>query len=125
MSIICGFYLTNRKARKLGQSIFDDHALQLVTNLAIPLVTGGILCIILLFKGYLVLLAPFTLIFYGLALVNASKYAVASMRYLGITEIILGLLATQFLGYGLIFWAIGFGLMHMIYGIVMYLNDRS
>jgi len=125
LSVGCGVYLTTRKARRLNQSIFDHQARLLLINLAIPLITGGILCIILLLKGGVAIVAPLTLIFYGLALVNGSKYTVSAMRTLGLIEVGLGLIATWFLGYGLIFWAIGFGVMHIIYGIVMHLNDRS
>lgn len=125
LSVIVGLYFTTRKARKLGQSIYDKQARLLLINLAIPLVTGGILCLILLLKGAVALVAPLTLVFYGLALVNASKYTVQAMRTLGLIEISLGLLSVWFLGYGLIFWAIGFGVMHIIYGVVMYLNDRT
>jgi len=125
LSLGSGIYLTTRKARQLNQSIYDKNGQLLLLNLAVPLITGGILCFILLIKGAVALVAPLTLVFYGLALVNASKYAVSSMFYLGIVEIILGLLSTWFLGYGLIFWAIGFGVMHIIYGIAMYINDKK
>lgn len=125
LSVGCGVFLTTRKARKMNQSMFDKQAKLMLIHLAIPLVSGGILCLILLLKGGVALVAPLTLIFYGLALVNASKYAVDAMRTLGLIEIALGLLATWFLGYGLIFWAIGFGVMHIIYGIFMHLNDRT
>ena len=66
--------------------------------------------------------APLTLIFYGLALVNASKYTLTDIRYLGICEIILGLVNTQYVGYGLYFWAIGFGILHIIYGVIMWIK---
>ncbi len=125
LSITCGILLTTRKARKLNQSIFDRQARLVVINLAIPLVTGGLFCLIVLLKGGVAFVAPLTLIFYGLALVNASKYAVDAMRTLGMIEIGLGLISTWYLGYGLIFWAIGFGVMHIIYGVFMYVKDRS
>lgn len=125
LSVICGIYLTTRKAKENNQSLFDRQAQLLVINLAIPLVTGGIVCIILLLKGGVALVAPLTLIFYGLALVNASKYTISAMRRLGLIEIALGLLALWYLGFGLIFWAIGFGVLHIIYGIVMYVNDKK
>ena len=125
LSIGIAGFLTNRKAVRLGQSIYDSNAKRLVVNMLIPLVTGGILCLVLLWRGYLVLLAPLTLIFYGLALVNASKYTVISMRNLGLIEIVLGLIATIYAGYGLLFWAVGFGLVHIVYGIIMYINDRK
>ncbi len=124
LSVVVGLYFTTRKARQLGQSIYDKQARLLLINLAIPLVTGGVLCLMLLLKGAVALVAPLTLLFYGLALVNASKYTVQAMQTLGLIEIGLGLLSVWFLGYGLIFWAIGFGVMHIVYGVVMHLNDR-
>ncbi len=86
----------------------------------LPLGTGGIFCLIMFYHGVIGLVAPATLIFYGLALINASKYTLNDIRYLGICEIILGLLAAIFVSNGLIFWALGFGVLHIVYGFVMY-----
>ena len=70
--------------------------------------------------------APLTLVFYGLALVNASKYTLGYIRYFGITMIILGLASVWFLGYGLFFWTLGFGVCHIIYGALMHFKyDRK
>ena len=77
-----------------------------------------------LFKGYIGVVAPLTLIFYGLALVNASKYTLTEIRSLGLIEIILGLIAFQFIGYGLLFWSIGFGLLHILYGLAMHIKYK-
>ena len=66
------------------------------------------------------LVAPATLIFYGLALVNCSKYTIGEIKYLGLLEIALGLISAIFVGKGLFFWAIGFGVLHIIYGTVMH-----
>ena len=119
-SLLAGFVFTARKAKKSGQKIWDATARRMLINLMIPLTTGGIFCLILLFHGRLVLVAPATLIFYGLALINASKYTLNDIRYLGLMEIVLGLLASVYVGYGLWFWALGFGVLHIIYGTVMY-----
>lgn len=121
LAIGVGIFFTTRRARKKGLNIWDPVAIRLMTNLAIPLVTGGIFILILVFKFHgVALAAPATLIFYGLGLINASKYTLNDIRYLGVSEIILGLIASFFAGYGLLFWAIGFGLLHIIYGTVMY-----
>jgi len=119
LSIGAGIFFTSRKARKQNHKLWDRQTKRLLVNLSIPLCTGGILCLMLLFKGYIGLVAPLTLVFYGLALVNASKYTLSEIRSLGIIEILLGLLAFHFIGFGLIFWSIGFGILHIIYGIVM------
>lgn len=119
-SLAAGSFFTIRKARKKGQTIWDKTAQRLLINLMIPLTAGGIFCLVLLHHRLVALIAPATLIFYGLALINASKYTLNDIRYLGITEIVLGLIASVYIGYGLIFWAVGFGVLHIVYGIVMY-----
>ncbi len=122
LSVGSGIYFSYRKAKKNEESFWNDQAGRVLTNLMIPLATGGLLCLILLSKGYIGVIAPLTLIFYGLALVNASKYTLTEIRSLGILEIIVGLAAMQFIGYGLLFWAVGFGALHIIYGIAMYIK---
>lgn len=126
VSLAAGIFFTLQRTRKTKQALWDAQAKRLVVNLMIPLLTGGILCLILLSKGLISLVAPMTLVFYGLALINASKYTLTEVRSLGIAEVILGLLAFQFIGYGLLFWSIGFGALHIIYGLAMYLKyDRE
>ena len=114
-----GIYFTTRKAKRENEKLWDLHTKRLVINLLIPLISGGAVCLMLLLKGYIGLTAPLTLIFYGLALVNASKYTISEVRSLGILEVVLGLLAMQFIGYGLLFWAVGFGVLHILYGVIM------
>ncbi|MEX2349982.1 MAG: hypothetical protein WD554_03820, partial [Flavobacteriaceae bacterium] len=101
---------------------WNPVARRLVTNMAVPLITGAVFMGILISKGIFGLLAPLTLIFYGLALVNASKFTFDELRYLGITQIILGLISTYYLEYGLLLWAVGFGIMHIAYGTFMHLK---
>jgi len=126
LSIITGITLSVRKAKKTEDKIWNVSSKRLVINFAIPLATGGFFILFLIEKEILSLVAPLTLLFYGLACVNASKYTLGDVRYLGITMIILGLLSTWFLGYGLLFWALGFGICHIIYGSMMYFKyDRN
>jgi len=119
-SLITGLLLSSAKAKKQGEKVWTDLALRLLINFSIPLVTGGIFALILLQKEYYGLIAPVTLLFYGLGCVNASKNTFRDVRYLGITLIIIGLFATYFLGYGLYFWALGFGICHIVYGAMMH-----
>jgi len=119
-SISVALYLSIRKSHKKGLKIWDSSAKRVLYNMLIPLTGGGLFCILLVYHGYLGLIAPSTLIFYGLALVNTSKYTYNDIRYLGLIEIFIGLLATLWIGFGLLFWAVGFGVMHIIYGIIMY-----
>ena len=119
-ALSAGVYFTARKARKQGQSIWGFTARRLLFSMMIPLVAGGLFCLALIYHGAFALAAPATLIFYGLALLNGSKYTLHDVRYLGITEIILGIVASFFIGYGLLCWAVGFGVMHILYGAIMY-----
>lgn len=120
LSLIAGFFFSARKAKRDGARMWDASAKRMVMNLLIPLVSGGVFCLLLIYHGAIGLVAPATLIFYGLALLNASKYTFRDLRYLGISEIILGLVSSYFIGYGLFFWAVGFGVLHIIYGAAMY-----
>jgi hypothetical protein len=112
--------LTIRKARQQERLIWDATSKRLLINIMIPLITGSLFCLVLLYHGELALIAPATLIFYGLALLNASKYTLNDIRYLGIIQIITGLVASLLPDYALLFWAFGFGVVHIIYGITMY-----
>ncbi|MCX6296474.1 MAG: hypothetical protein NTX97_10485 [Bacteroidetes bacterium] len=119
-SLLVGTLLTIRNSKRKGLKIWDNSAKRLLVNLAIPLFVGGLFCLVLIYHGIIGLVAPATLIFYGLALVNASKYTFDDIRYLGLCEIALGLAGSFLIGYGLLFWAIGFGILHIIYGTMMY-----
>lgn len=112
--------LSYKKARKNRQALWNPVARRLVGSMAVPLVSGGILILLLLLKGFFGLTAPLTLIFYGLALVNAARFSFSELKSLGLTQVVLGLLACWFLSYSLLFWAVGFGLMHIAYGIYMH-----
>ena len=122
LALSAGMYFTIRKAKSKGLAVWDKTAKRMLVNLFIPLISGGIFCLILLYHNIFFLVAPCTLLFYGVALLNASKYTLPDIRYLGISEIALGLVGSIFVGYGLIIWSIGFGILHIIYGTVMYLK---
>ena len=120
LSVATGIILTIRKAKKQGENIWDQSSQRLVINFLIPLVTGGILILYLIEKEQFSLIAPLTLIFYGLAIINASKYTISDVRYLGVTLLLLAFVSLWFIGYGLLFWALGFGFCHIFYGSMMY-----
>ncbi len=120
LSIGTGLFFTRKKVLASGNKIWNSATKRMAINLAIPLVTGAIFCFQLIQLGLLGLIAPSLLIFYGLALINGSKYTFDDIRYLGICEIVLGILAFYLMGYGLYFWAFGFGILHIVYGIIVY-----
>jgi hypothetical protein len=109
-----------KKAEKQGLPKWDGTAKRMTVQLAVPMVTGTILSMILLRNGLVGYIAPASLIFYGLALFNASKYTVDDIQYFGIAEILTGLVAAIFIDFGLLFWAFGFGVLHIVYGTRIY-----
>ena len=119
-SLAIAILLTTRRARKNNLPVWNKSARRVLWNMFIPLSAGGIFCLVLLMHGFLALVAPATLLFYGLALLNTSKYTLPDIRYLAFSEISLGLVGSLFIDYGLLFWAIGFGMFQIHYGARMY-----
>lgn len=123
-SVGTAYLLTQKKAKKNNEKVWDSTALRLLVNFLIPLVVGGIYILIKLQSQHYGLTASLMLIFYGLALVNASKYTVGNVRYLGYAQLILGLFCAAYPRYGFWFWVLGFGVFHIIYGALMYVQDK-
>ena len=119
-AILGAIYFSHRKARKAGQQFWTNSTQRLLVHLMIPLVSGGIFILILVFQNNLAPVVSVMLIFYGLSLVNAGKFTFGEIHYLGLTEIVLGILSGVFINHGLLFWTLGFGLVHIVYGTVMY-----
>jgi len=119
-SILTGIWLTIRQARKKGERFWNPVSKRLLVTLSIPLFTGGVFILILLFRGQHGMIASACLIFYGLSLIAGSQFTFSDVKWLGFCEIILGLAAALFPGYGIIFWVIGFGLLHILYGSIMH-----
>lgn len=125
-ALFFGFFFTYRKAKKEGQTMWNKASKKMLLNLAVPLVVGGIFSLLLIRYNLVGLVAPVTLIFYGLACVNASHLTHSEIGGIGYFNILLGLINAYFIGYGILFWALGFGVLHIVYGTVMYFKyDRK
>ncbi|GAB3997695.1 hypothetical protein GCM10028807_43380 [Spirosoma daeguense] len=120
LALLSGSYFTVRKARRQGLNVWNKSSQRLVWALAIPLATGGVFCLALLYYNIIWLAFPATLIFYGLALLNGSKYTFRDVESLAYCEIGLGMLSLFLPGFNLLTWAIGFGILHIVYGMAMY-----
>jgi hypothetical protein len=119
-AMISAFLFTWIKSRKEGIPVWGTTAKRLLINVSIPLIVGAIFLFKLIHYGTFGLIAPGCLIFYGLALINASKYTLNEIRYLGYLQILLGIINLWSVGYGLYFWAVGFGVLHIVYGAYMW-----
>ncbi len=126
LSLSFAMYFSFRNAKKKKAKIWDSTSKRLFINMAVPLITGGVFCLILLSHAPQLIDAA-TLVFYGLALVNASKYTYEDIRYVGYIEVVLGLICGFFSNWKLelLFWALGFGLVHIVYGLLMYRKYES
>lgn len=127
LAVLGGVFFTYRKNVKAGIQIgFNAIANKLLINLAIPMLAGGAFCLHFFMQESFYYLVPCSLVFYGLALINASKYTLTQIKYLGLFEIILGIIALFVMNYHIVIWAVGFGVLHIIYGILMwYKYDRK
>ena len=120
LSVLFALYFSMKKAKRDGKNFWTPISKRLLINLLIPLATGGVFIIVLLLQNHIQLIVPCFLIFYGLALVNAGKFTFGEIFYLGILEIITGLISAFVPGWGMIFWIFGFGILHIIYGLAMF-----
>ena len=120
VAIILGYIFTAKKSKRKNLPMWDATSQRLLVTFAIPLIVGGLFCLALLYHNLFVLIAPTTLVFYGLALVSAERYTLSDIKYLGYCEIALGIASLFFLGWGFLFWVIGFGVLHIVYGIIMH-----
>jgi hypothetical protein len=108
------------KSRKEQVAIWGTAARRLLWNTLLPMVTGAFILWRMMDLKQYELIAPGSLIFYGLALVNGSKYTMGEVRYLGYAEIITGIIGLWTLTSGLYIWALGFGILHIVYGLAMW-----
>jgi len=115
-----GIYFSAQKAHKSNSKFWLPVTWQILQDFSVPMIVGGLLCFIFIFKGLSCLIAPFMLIFYGISLIYAGARTYRDIKILGACEIILGLIAIIVDEYSLFFWGFGFGVLHIVYGIVMY-----
>ncbi|WP_210520517.1 hypothetical protein [Hymenobacter terricola] len=120
LALLVAFYFTHRRTHNDGKKLWSAPGRRLAVALAVPLVAGGLFCLRLYLGGDAAMVVPGLLLFYGLALLNASKYTLDEIRWLGLTQIGLGLVAVLHPGWGLLYFALGFGLGHIGYGLLMY-----
>lgn len=122
LSIGTAVVLSYRKARKRDETVWNSTSRRMIVHMSVPLIAGGIFILVLISKNIIGFLAPSSLLFYGLALYNAGNFTYSGIKYLGLIQIALGLASSYFTEFGLLFWAIGFGVVHIVYGIYMHLS---
>ncbi|MBS1977809.1 MAG: hypothetical protein JST46_10590 [Bacteroidetes bacterium] len=125
LSLSTGYLFSMRKAKRAGVPVWGPASWMMLYDISFPLISGGALILVMVFEGYYGLIAPSSLIFYGLALIAGGRHTFEVIRYLGVSEIVLGLICALYPEYGLLAWAAGFGVLHIIYGAIMHFSyDR-
>jgi len=125
LSIATAFFFTLRRSKKLNLKLWGPGSKQLLAAMLVPLAAGGFLTGILILKEIHAFIIPAMLIFYGITLTNASRFSHRELFIIGILFIVLGLAAVWFPEAGLVIWATGFGLVHLIYGSWMYVVNEK
>lgn len=120
LAVAGGFVFTLLKVNKQGETLWNSVSKKMLVELFSILTVGGVFCLIQIKQHQFLYILPTTLLFYGLALFHISKYTVRDIQYLSFFLIGLGLINTIFYNYGVLFWCLGFGVLHIVYGIAMY-----
>lgn len=119
-AIAVAFLFTWLKAHQNKVPIWGAASRRLIFNFCIPLFAGGLFLLRMVQMGYFGLVAPGCLLFYGVSLVNAGKYTLSEVRYLGYIQMVLGLAGCWLPEAGLFLWTLGFGALHIMYGAAMW-----
>lgn len=120
LTIVTAIILSTQKAHRNGERAWNATSRRLIGHMALPLLAGGALILILLSQKLVGLVAPVSLIFYGIAIFNVGKYSYGELKYMGVMQVILGLIGAVYIDYSLVMWSIGFGLLHIGYGIYIH-----
>lgn len=120
LSIGTAAWMARRKANKQGEVVWTAASRRLLTDLAVPLLTGGLLLLAFTWLGAFSLLLPISLVFYGITLYQAGPVTYTALRILGLLNLALGFLALLLPEHAMLFWAAGFGLLHIIYGLFIH-----
>lgn len=113
-------FFTHRQAAISGKPVWTNSSRLMLGQLFYPVFAGGVFCLLFIYYGCGMFVVPACLVFYGLALISAGRHTLSDIRYMGMLDVALGCTAMFFPGYGLIFWALGFGVLHIFYGVMMW-----
>lgn len=111
------------KRKKISVTL-DPNMRRTMFNFAVPLLAGAILCTALLVQGHYGLTSSIMLIFYGLALINCHHFSHRLLGVLGYLELALGLADCFVVTHALLFWALGFGVLHVVFGLLLIVKNR-
>jgi len=125
LSLAAAIFFSSRKARKSGHNAWTPVTRRMLASLLLPLVTGGLFILITLSRVPANITVASTLIFYGLAVISAGKFTFGEIHWLGVLEVMTGLICLLLPQWSVLIWAIGFGVIHIGYGLFMHLRYKG
>jgi hypothetical protein len=118
-------FFSSRKARMSGLSAWTPVTRRMLASLIVPLLTGGLFIILTITRVPAYVTVASTMIFYGLAVISAGKFTFGEIHWLGVLEITAGLICLLLPARSVLLWAVGFGAIHIVYGLFMHLRYKG
>lgn len=118
--VLLSMGLTLRRTLKKGLTIWTSSTKNILGAIGLPMMVGAMLLLQNFNSLSTDAFFPATLLCYGLGLFFASRYTYDELRIMGLAMLVLGTLSILYPPYSLLFWVLGFGALHMIYGAIMY-----
>jgi hypothetical protein len=125
VALAIAWFFSRRIMRRHAEPVNRTVMRHLVLSFAVPILVGGFMTLLLFLRGPLWTGAPSMLLFYGLGIFSAGSFTFGEVRTLGLIEILLGINAALLPEFGLYFWAAGFGVLHIVYGILFFRKYRQ
>jgi hypothetical protein len=123
-AVSTAYLLSKKKGRDSVQIFWTPASKRFLQALFLPVALGGLFCFGLLHERAFSLIPAAMLLFYGIGLVQSAQFTLGEIKNLGFSQLVLGLIAAFFPDFGLLCWALGFGVFHLIYGTLMYVRHE-
>jgi len=113
------------KAKKNKQGLWNAFAKKQRINLLLLLLVFLVILILIGSKGYYRLITPLLLSFYGLLLLNLSRFQSKSLLFLGLATLILGIVSYVSYTDKIFLLALGVGIFPIIYGLLTFNKSKK
>ena len=107
------------KSRSVGTPLFSGPGRKFASSFAPPIAVGGALTLALFGAGQTALLPGTWLLLYGAAVVTGGAHSVRIVPLMGVMFMATGAVALALPGWGDVFMAVGFGLLHLVFGVII------
>lgn len=126
LAFLTGFTDMLHKVRAQRSSLVSGPASRFILALLPSFFVGGALTIALARAGLWSLVPGTWLLAYGAAVIAAGTHSIRAVRWMGAAYLVLGALALAFpIGRGDVWMGLGFGLVHIAYGLWIARSSRG